>query len=537
MSLINNVQDNQSSASKMFGDYKIEESSSLNSLQQTPVGKKAYLTQSGVSYGNDEPYNINLDLLRKESNNTISILNSFLNDLENLLRQVNLDPTNNPNIEEAHNYIWDEINKKNIDYPKIEVDGYPGDLKYPKPPFICFDQYLYAEDCTTRAHRKFVKEYDNLISNSSFGHIYDYREIIKYLLNETECIKTSLNTDFGDTYEDESQQQVATYYLYWFKMAIHYKELFAQSITASTASIPESEVDKTTKKQAAQFQAFFSIRVNSLTVSIDNQLDSLHKDLVTNCGVFYKNFLSPSLRFKTKVISDFSLELKTTQMKSEMPTLSEELAIALLTMEGNFKSVLTDLLERRNHTTLKIDLLLQSITQRRKYISNIIQLSAKALSKEKIVTKNTNENYATLLAGIYVNTSASESLKSSHGLLDDLGEDSHPQYLMKSGGSIIGDIITENDAKIDGLKVKTHSHSGTDGSARVRSIDIDYDSVRRDISLNEVASLTNEIVINIDSYTPDILQGGVPVADVNISIEIPDEYKDKYDFEILYIEL
>jgi len=32
-------------------------------------------------------------------------------------------------------------------------------------------------------------------------------------------------------------------------------------------------------------------------------------------------------------------------MKTELPSLSEEAAIALLAAEGNFKSVLTDLLE------------------------------------------------------------------------------------------------------------------------------------------------------------------------------------------------
>jgi hypothetical protein len=108
---------------------------------------------------------------------------------------------------------------------------------------------------------------------------------------------------------------------------------------------------------------------------------------------------------------------------------------------------------------------------------------------------------------------------------------------MKSGGSIIGDIIVENNAKIDGVKLSTHAHDGVDGSSRIRSIDIDYDTVRTELSLNQLNSAAKEITISVDSYTPDILQGGTPVADVNVSINIPDEYKDKYDFEILYIEI
>jgi hypothetical protein len=301
--------------------------------------------------------------------------------------------------------------------------------------------------------------------------------------------------------------------------------------------LPEAEVDKTTKKQAAQFQAFFSIKVNSLTTIIDSQLDTLHKDLVTNCNVFYSKYLSPSLRFKTKVVSDFALDIRTTNMKTELPSLSEEAAIALLAAEGNFKSVLTDLLERRNNTSAKIDSLYQSIVQRRKYTSFISQLSAKAVNREKIVTVETDSNYAALLSGLFVDDSQVNSLKSSHSLLDDLNEDSHPQYLMKSGGIITGDITVENGAKIDGVQIGEHSHSGSDGSTRIRSIDIDYESVRNEINLQQINSAAKEVVIKIDSITPDILIGGVPVADVNISIDIPDEYKDKYDFEILYIEL
>jgi hypothetical protein len=240
---------------------------------------------------------------------------------------------------------------------------------------------------------------------------------------------------------------------------------------------------------------------------------------------------------ETKVVSDFALDIRTTNMKTDLPRLSEEAAIALLAAEGNFKSVLTDLLERRNNTSTKIDSLYQSILERRKYTSFISQLSAKAISRRKIITNSTNDKYAALLSSLYVDESHINSLKSSHNLLDDLGQDSHPQYLMKSGCSITGDISVENDARVDGVQISKHVHNGVDGSPRIRSIDIDYESVRMDINLEQINSAAKEVIISVDSFTPDILTGGVPVADVNISIEIPDEFKDKYDFEILYVEL
>jgi hypothetical protein len=42
--------------------------------------------------------------------------------------------------------------------------------------------------------------------------------------------------------------------------------------------------------------------------------------------------------------------------------------------------------------------------------------------------------------------------------------------------------------------------------------------------------------VSINSFVPDIRQGGLPVVDVILDISIPDEVKDKYEFEILYVE-
>lgn len=539
MSIINNIENNSIPENAVFADYKSETNSSASDYEdpsKLSSKNKALLKNSLGTYGSDETYSVSLAIVRQEVNNTISLLNQFKVDLENLLRQVNLDSLNNISLEESHKYVWDQINNMEINYPKIEIQDYPGDIKYPRPPFICFDQYIFAETGDTRGYRKFIKEYDNVISNSSFGHLYDYREITKCLLVEASCIKLSLTRDFGTSYEDESQQQVASHYFYWLKNALHYKELFTQNISLTPTQLPQAEVDKTTKKQAAQFQAFFSIKVDSLTTIIDSQLESLYGDLVSNCNIFYDSFLGPALRFKTKVVSDFSVDLRTTNMRSNLPVMSEEAVVALLVAEGNFKSIISDLVERRNITTSKIQNLYKNIVQRRKYTNYISQLAVNAVKKERIVVQNTDNRYSTLLQSI-TKVDNINPLKSSHAMLDDLSEDSHPQYLMKSGGKISGDIGVENNAKIDGVKISTHSHNGIDGSEKIRSIDIDYDSVRRDIKLKQVNSLQNEISISIDSFTPDILNGGTPIADVSISIEVPDEFVDKYDFEILYTEL
>jgi|694.fasta_scaffold56442_2 hypothetical protein len=537
---IQNINQIQPVQKNLFGDYGLNGVSPYGSEQEKRP-KSAFEDSTNVSKfgkGTTEYYSLPISDIKNECRATVKLLSTFVDDLSTILSQVNLDPYSDPTLEESHRHIW---NKLNTGFNQIEpIDPSPDNpnLKYPIPNFVPFEQYKYAAKHACRGCRTFINKYDQLISTTTFGHIYSFREITLSILNEAKCIQRSLDSDFGDLYEDESQQQIATHYLYWLKMATHYKGLFERSIPSSPVLIPESEVDQISKKQAAQFQTFFSIRVNSETVGIDNQLQSLRKDLIEDCDNFYSNFLSPALKFKTKVGSDLALDFRTTNMRNDAPRLAEEAVTAVLAIEGNFKSLLTDLFERKNIMIKKIDSLYQSILLRRKYVLYISQLSAKAITKNRVVTSEFDERYVRVLQYAVIDRpSITETMKSSHSLLDDLDADSHPQYLLKSGGTITGDIYVDTDVTIDGVDISSHSHNGFDGSVRIKSTDIDYDSAREDIRVNEFSNIADSLDIKIDSYVPDILDGGVPVVDTIISINVPDNIKDRYDFEIMYLEL
>lgn len=526
---IENLSQIQSVETDLFGDYGLNGVSPYGDEQvlQKKTGYQSKLDVKRYAIGTDQVYTLPLKSVIEQCKVTYDELNTFVNDLERLLEQVNLSPDSSPDLQETHRHVWDEIYSAQNEKPT--------DTSIPN--FINYNEFLYAENHLCRGCRKFVKEYNSLISTTTFGHLYDFRKIILALMNETLCIQRSLNTDFGDSYEDESQQQVASYYLYWLKMASHYKGIFEKSIPASPVLLPESEVDQVTQRQAAQFQTFFSIRVNSETTSINNQIQNLSKDLIEDCNIFYEKFLSPALKFKTKVGGDLALDFRTTNMVGQMPRLAEEAVTAVLAIEGNFKALLTDLLERRNIMTKKVDSLYQSIIQRRKYVLYISQLASKAISKNKIVTSEFDQKYVDIIRNtVSDRSSMTESLKSSHSFLDDLGQDSHPQYLLKEGGNITGNITIDQDITIDGVDLSSHAHSGYDGSARIRSIDIDYSTVRDDYKTNGIQA-RDIFDISIDSYVPDILTGGIPVTDVVVSISIPDDLVDKYNFEILYMEI
>lgn len=552
---MNSAEQHQAASSRIFNDYSVSEGSS-NSLKEEIQIKKAEERYNDIgsfdSYSWNKPYKIPLNVVKIKVNNIHFNMKKLLDELESALDKVYLNPFLDADIEECHFNLWKEVKKNNqaLFQPSMEegmvyaggspffneeTGEYITQETFKDPEYISFRQYLYAEEHGCRGCRKFVKEYDRLISHSVFVHLFDFRYYIKLLIHESSCIKESLLYDFGEDYEDESQQQAAIFYFSWAKMAENHSRLITESLAQKANSIPSSEVDNVSKKQAAQFQAFFSIRVASYTEAVDNLLFSLKKDLEDTCEIFYKRFVSPALRFKTKVAAPLELDLLTTSLSLVAPLLSEEIITAVNTFKGNFGSILTDMVQRRNNVQAKFDKLLSFNLERKKYISYIDALAIKASSRPNIILMNVEDKTSELIESINIDKSERDTLKSSHDSLDDLEMNSHPQYLLRSGGDIFGDIKVAEGVTIDGVDLDQHAHTGSDGTVKIKSTDIDYDSVREETVLLQTEE-GNSLEVSVDSFINTIKQGGVPGVDAVIVMTIPDEFRDKYEFEIMYVE-
>ena len=540
------------SGSYIFRDYAASGGSS-QSLQEQNYDRRKQQAFNDVDnydfYSLTPAYKIPFNVVKEKVFSVDQKIKEILSVYEDLLSKVFVNPYLDNDIEEAHHHLFEEVEKNyketfnnyyksNLNLIAIQTVDESGKPQVATesviPNYVSFSQYLYAEEHGCRTCRKFVKEYDRLISHSAFVHLFDFRYYLKLILNESKCIKNSLLYDFGEEYEDESQEQAAIFYYSWAKMAENHTRIITQELTQQGDRLATSEVDIISKKQAAQFQAFFSIRVASYTESIDNVLFSIKKDLVDNCDLLYKRYITPSLKFKTQVAAPLQLDIETTNMSTIAPVLSGEVITAINALKGNFGSILSDMVQRRNALSTKFDKLLSLNIQRKKYISYIDQLSEKASARPKIVLSVPEDKTSILFENILINSSERETLKSSHSNLDDLDLNSHPQYLMRSGGSIFGDIIMEEGVTIDGVDIDTHAHTGQDGSAKIKSTDIDYQTVRdeMEISLNQNPNIS----IDITQFNSAIRQGGVPTVSATLNINIPDELKDLYEFEVLYRE-
>mgnify|MGYP003349960344 CR=1 FL=1 len=82
-----------------------------------------------------------------------------------------VNPRKNTGLQAIKRAINETIEKNNSEAVKNFVEE-GKTLKYPN--YISFNQYLYAEEHACRNCRKFVKEYDRLISHSAFVHLFDH---------------------------------------------------------------------------------------------------------------------------------------------------------------------------------------------------------------------------------------------------------------------------------------------------------------------------------------------------------------------------
>ena len=505
---INNLE-NVTNANEKF--YSKEKSDVSFFDEKTPdklIGK--YLNNivpTSSDYALRPEFFVPLNFVKSQAISTYALLSEMKEDIDFLLANIYIRNDLNLALEESNKIMWAEIKKYN---DVSEQDA---------PNYISFSQFKYAERTMSTACRRMLEEYNRSISQASFSYLYDLRKIIEFIQNEAINIRDILLSKFGEDYEDDSQKQVATQFDAWAKMASQFAKRVKQTITSPPGEIPASELDKITKKQAIEFQAFFSIRLNAVHEEIKNITNMLQRDYVDSSDIFYERYLSQAVQFKKDIVSSMELDFYTTSTSRDLPFLTDELLIATNVISGNFGMVLADLVQRNQIISSNVDTLFKLIQTKRKYSNYIFQLSFKGQTKPVIMAKIKEDKYSSIFDNSYANFRIESDLVSNHASLDNLELNHHPQYLLRDGGVISGNIYVESNSRIDGVHISSHSHTGADGSEKIKSTDIDYSSARTD----ENFIIKKPSDIEVVQYSVDIIDGGVPVVDGIIDIEINDD--------------
>lgn len=519
---VNNIENNFSPNSNIFDGYKVDVSFFEEPKKDSNIASHyADNMPTNLDYSMSPNMGVNLSFLKSQAFQTYNYIQETIESIDKILSKIYLNQELNSNLEECHAKLWEELCKYN-------------DVKLPAPSFICYEEYKYAERSMSTVARRFIFEYHQLCSQSVFSYLLNYRNLLNGMLNEAFYIKSFILTNLKESYEDDSEKEVATQFDAWAKVASQCTKRIVESITSSPGEIAASELDQVSEKQAVEFQAFFSIRLEALNEEILNLLNNLKRDYFDNCHIFYDRYLTQTLNFKTKIVSSMESNFYTTTFASRFPVLTEELVIATNVMNANFGMILSDLIQRNQIIRSRVEKFLDLIQQKRKYSNYIFQLSFKGQDKRVIHKKITEDNYSVIYKNSYITYKDQSDLISDHAALDNLTENHHPQYLLKDGGIITGDIVVDKNIKIDGVSISGHLHTGSDGSKRIKSTDIDYDSPREQSFTLAPEPKSIEII----GIQPDILVGGVPTADVFLKIKInDDEVSAKYEYEVLVYEV
>lgn len=513
---------------EVFGEYKFSDSftdSSTSADKRRRLNKGPLLEE--VTYFR-QPYSIEYNEVVKHISVAEKSLSQAKNKIENnLLRKINVDPFLTPELEEAHFRIWDELKKLYKANSNNTLDGLNA------PGYISFDELLFSERINSRAGQVLMSEYLSAISHTTFSYLFDLRRLLNLIYNELICIKNSLYTDIGGGYDTESQQKIAAQYYSWSKMATHYAERVSNTVITKAIEIPLSELDKISEKQSAQLQTIFAIKLNAVDSEVNNLLSSLKRDMVDNCDIFYTQFISPAIKFSKNIVSGLELDFTTTNMRDEVPFLAGEVYSANTVLQGNFLSVLADMVERIKLFRDNADNLMMYVREKRKYSNFISQLSPKASPKKPVLITIDEDLYSRDFRFAVINNSQKNNFESSHSSLDGLLDDDHPQYLLKSGGEISGDVTFSPNAKIGGMSLATHAHNGQDGSVRIKASDIDYSTDRS----SGAEIVQKPLVVSVNQFIPEITNEGIHVCDVVINIEYDDKSLSNHDFEITFAEV
>jgi len=506
---------------------KVEDVSGYNSLDTR--SRNANLT--GISNGSNKYITKLSEIPIKEARSNIfyaeSIITPLLNEIDLNLDQVNINSSVNIELETAHKAVWKTVAKNNDAAKGMEI-----------PAYIPYREYVYALNNSSSACRNLVKNYDLSICYTSFGHLIDIRKILLYIKNEIGLIRNIIIYHYKDEYRDETEAQIARYLSDWAKTATHYVKLLAKEITGPVANIPQSEIEKIDEKYAAQFQSFFSLKVNSYMSEIRSILNVIKRDCVDMAQNFYGNYLLPAMSYKSLIVEPLVFDFSTSTISADCPTLMGEMVMANNAVTGNLGSITTDFIERRIQFSSKMDAILELITLMRRYANYISQLELIAIQRVKIIFNKKDEDlekYQNIFDSTLIDSEARNDLSASHSKLDDLDEDAHPQYLRKDGGTITGKIELSDKATIAGINLGTHSHSGLDGSSLISAKNIDYTAGREEYYSSFGENGYSNIILT--GLNQSNLIGGGLYFDATFKIEIDNDKANSYEFEILYNEI
>lgn len=336
--------------------------------------------------------------------------------------------------------------------------------------YVTYNEYKALTPRLDRASKYIKDEYTKSIRGEQGSGVFDIKRIATVVNTEAKNIKGFLDANSISDVNDSAQKRITELFQDWSTSALsHSKRLlsfFSERGKENTSKVPESEVASITEQDAGRYQALFKARINAVNLELDREMSNFERHFLTSSDIFYSKFLGPAIKFHKGAGSDLSYKAdQTTMLGREVIKANESVGI-------NMTTALADLIQRNEVFETRI-LSLESSIGRRESLRQIFQQFALKNGRGPSIFLDTvpDKNLDLNLSRAIVSASASlqsSGLTSSHNMLSNREDpDAHPQYILKSGDNVTGNIEVADGVKIDGVDISAHNHSGTDGSQKI----------------------------------------------------------------------
>ena len=361
------------------------------------------------------------------------------------------------------------------------------DLVYPAdttPGYITFDEYKYLMTATDSNAIQYLKKYYEKEMRGPTGTVcLDCLNLCRAIHLEVERITNFIDKYIGDL-DETAEFRTVELFQDWTETALsNLQRLKAAVETPITKGIPRTELARLTPELSTQYQAIFQAKLNTLNKLISDFMEMFEKTWNGPADNFYDTYLGPGLLFQVKVgkyVTD-----PNNMDAQRYPTLIHEAQGAMMGLSMDFNTALTDQLKRNEIFSQYIEGVLNNYYQRDYYKFCIKQLGQKGklplnnfVDSSSIDQADPVVNAPDPLTTPTSNLTSSTGLRASHNdLVDRERADAHPQYLLRDGGIISGHIRAVDGAKIDGVDLNLHRHTGIDGTPKIHGADIEFNTI------------------------------------------------------------
>lgn len=396
---------------------------------------------------------------------------------------------------------------------------------------VTYKYYKYLGLKNTASAQYIRKRYEEAVRDIGGTNAIDIAKIFELIKTESSLAREFLDTYLGDM-DDTAEFRAAEILQDWAGSAISKTQDLQQILQENGpgSSLPEEEVQTISQEEARKAQAVFKVKLNGLNDELSRHFEIIKRNWSDYADVFFHQYLGPSISFRLNV------------NRTAYPinsVIGKEVYTAAGSMNESLSNLLTDYARRNNNFNSKVNEMITLINARDVYRNYITELSSQGTSiTSESITKtaplsDSPDIISSLNALIDQGQSSVENrFISYHDSLDGRENiTAHPQYLLRSGGYIEGDILVKDLVKIDGVDLSAHRHSGMDGSKKIDATSIEYNTLVPSL-VNKNSKPSKPTNLSLQSLNPRTLPSGQVIIDAIVTWESEDGNDVNYEVSV-----